>query len=136
MDGGQLVLSYMQALAWPCVAVFGLIKYRPVIESLIPQAKVKLTLMGVTIEISPPELARAVEERFTGGTLTQEQRDWLQRLKEKGPQKFEYGQDNALLRPLRNAGLIKPYQNEYLATAEKVEITSIGKLVLEAWERH
>ena len=133
MDIGQLVLSYMQALAWPVVTIFFLMKYRQVIESLIP--KVKLTVAGVPIEVSLQQLARTVEEPFPGGTLTQEQREWLKRLKN-GRQKFEYTRDNELLRPLRNAALIRPYPNGYLATAKEVEITRIGDLVLEALERH
>jgi hypothetical protein len=133
MDVRELVLRYIQALAWPSVAVFFLITYRKVIESLIPQAKVKLTLVGVPIEITVQELARAVEEPFPGGSLTEEHWDWLKRLK-KGRQAFDYDNDNKLLRPLRNAGLIRPYPNGYLTIAREVEITKIGELVLEAWE--
>jgi hypothetical protein len=132
MDVSQLVLGYIQALAWPGVVVFFLVKYRQVLESCIP--KVKLTLAGVPLEISVQQLARAVEEPFPGGTLTQEQWDWLKRLKN-GRQAFKYDRDNELLRSLRNAALIRPYPNGHLATAKEVEITRIGELVLEARER-
>ena len=119
MEVGQLVLGYIQALAWPCVAVFFLIKYRQVIASLVPQTKVKLTIAGVTIEPSLQQVARAVQEPFPGGTLTQEQWNWLKRLKN-GRQQYKHESDYDLLRPLRDAGLIRAYPTGFLTTAKEV----------------
>jgi hypothetical protein len=131
MQNSQLILGYVQALAWPCVAVFLLLRYRSVIESLVPRSRLKLTIAGVTIETSLETIERSVEESFGGRRLLPEQWAWLQRLASEGRLACDQSQHKDL-RPLRNAGLIRVHPEGWLATAKEIEITTLGRLLLEA----
>ncbi len=135
-----MIVEYVKALVWPCVVVFILVRYRRVIESLIPHLKVKLKLSDVSIEMSPDEIKRTVEESLGGLCLSDGQWDWLRRVALKGRLAYNYRTDAAELRPLRDAGLIKvfPY-GHFLGVGEKVgtdiEITTLGKLLVEGHDR-
>lgn len=135
MDIATLILNYLQVLIWPLVVVFALIKYKRVLEGLIPKSKIQLNIAGVTIETNMDVLEKSVEESLRGRTLTANQWEWLKRLKNQGITKYQskYYED---LRPLRNAGLIKEHPEGWLTTAEDIEITTLGKLLIEAKEKN
>jgi hypothetical protein len=134
MQYSQLILGYVQALAWPCVAVFLLLRYRSVIESLVPHSRLKFTIAGITIETSLETMERSVEESFGGRRLLPEQWAWLRRLASEGRLACDPSQHKDL-RPLRNAGLLKVHPEGWLATAKEVEITTLGRLLLEAHDK-
>ena len=134
MQIAQLVLNYLQILVWPCVVIFALLRYRKGIESLISQSKVKFDFAGVTIETSLETLELSVQESLRGQKLSLEQWSWLKRLKDEGWIAYNHTYYDQL-RPLRNAGLIREHPEGWLTTATEIEITILGKLLLEAWEQ-
>jgi hypothetical protein len=134
MQIAQLVLNYLQILVWPCVVIFALLRYRKGIESLISQSKVKFDFAGVTIETSLETLELSVQESLRGQKLSPEQWSWLKRLKDEGWIAYNHTYYDQL-RPLRNAGLIREHPEGWLTTAREIEITILGKLLLEAWEQ-
>ncbi len=135
----QLVLSYLQVLVWPCVAIFALIKYRKfferVIESLASQSEVTVPFAGITLKIPLKTLERSLEDNLRGRELSEEQLEWLRTLSTGGRIAFNYEKDYKPLSPLRNAGLIWEYPVGYLTAAKEVEITALGKLLFERWEQ-
>ena len=131
----QLALSYLQVLVWPCVVIFALIRYRRVIESLASQSEVTVTIMGFSIKIPLKILERSLEENLPEGKPSSDQWERLKELRKKGRVPFNYASDYEILLPLRNAGLIKAYPGNFLTTTKEVEITTLGKLLLQAWEQ-
>jgi hypothetical protein len=69
MEIAQLVLEYLSKLAWPLVAIFLALRFRSVIAGLIPGAKVKFSISGVTVETTLAELERSVSESLRGKAL-------------------------------------------------------------------
>lgn len=134
MQNSQLILGYVQALAWPCVAVFLLLRYRSVIESIVPHSRLKFTIAGITIETSLETMERSVEESFGGRRLLPEQLAWLRRLASEGRLAYDKSQLHDL-RPLRNAGLIRVHPEGWLASGKEIEITTLGKLLVEAHDK-
>ena len=134
MGTAHLILEYVQALIWPCVALFLLLRYRGMIESLIPRSKLKFTIAGVTIETSLDTIERSVEESFRGRPLSPEQWTWLRRLRHEGrlPYESDYYKE---LRPMRNSGLIREHPEGWLSASEEIEITTLGRLLLESHEK-
>ena len=135
-----MLIEYIQALVWPCVVVFILLRYRRVIESLIPRLKLKLEFSGVSIEMSPDEIKRTVEESLGDRELTDGQWDWLRRVALKGRLAYNYKTDAKELRPLRDAGLIRVFPcGHFLGYGDKVgtdiEITTLGRLFAEGHKR-
>jgi hypothetical protein len=133
MDIAHLLLSYIQVLIWPIVAFFVLWKYRDVIKSLVPRSKLKLTIAGVSIETSLETLQRSVEESFRGRRISTDQWTWLKRLHDSGriPYNHTYYEQ---LRPLRNSGLIREHPEGWLSDAKEIEITTLGRLLLDAYQ--
>jgi hypothetical protein len=141
MAAGLLVLVALvairqgqaQTLVWPSVTVFLLLMYRPILERVLEGSPtVKLTFGIVTVTVPLATLLRSVEENCD--ELTPDQWKRLQRIND-GYEEFDYmnPEDIKVLRPLRNAGLIRPYPTVYLedGVSKHVRITAIGKLVLE-----
>jgi len=133
VEVARLILSYLQVVVWPSVAVLAIVRYRDVIRSLVPGAKVKLTIFGVAIETSIPVIEQSVTESLQGRKLTETQWSWLKKLRNDGRTEFARAQLD-MLRPLRNAGLIRGYPEEFLEQATAVEITTLGKLLVDASE--
>lgn len=134
MEIAKLIQGYLQILVWPCVTLFLLIRYRDVIQSLIPRSKVKLTISGVTVETTLETLERSVEASLRGRPLSQEQWAWLKRLRDEGRIAYDHDYYDQL-RPLRNSGLIREHPEGWLSNSKEIEITALGKLLLEASER-
>jgi len=132
----QLVLSYLQVLIWPCVAIFLLIRYRRIITSLVSQSKITLNFAGVSIETTVEALERSMQENLRGRKLSKEQWEWLENLRDRDGRLAYNNSFYEILVPLRNAGLITQYRDEspadQLTIATEVGITALGKLLLEA----
>jgi len=138
MEIARLALSYIQTLIWPLFIAFVSIRYQEFIESLMSRSKITLNIAGQKIETSLEVLQRSIEAS-SFGPLTPEQSNWLTRLRDEGragrqvPYKEADYQESLL--PLRNAALIRAYPGRpFLHTATHVEITPLGKLLVEALE--
>lgn len=123
--------SYAELLTWPVVVLVGVILYRRAFLSLLPGAKVRLTISGVSFETTLPVIEHSITESLRGEELSDEQWSWLQKLYAEGRTPFSES-DLTLLRPLRNAGLIRAFPKGFLQTATAVQLTSLGKLLVEA----
>jgi hypothetical protein len=131
METAQVVRIYAEVLAWPLVTVLGIVMYRDVLRSMLPGAKVKLTISGVTFETSIPEIELSVAESLRGRKLTSEQWSFLRKVWGAGRTAFVQGQLD-MLRPLRDSGLIRGQPEGFLQNANEVEITPLGRLLIEA----
>lgn len=134
MEIAHLVLDYVQSLIWPAVVWCLLWRYRDVIQSLLPRSKVTFTIAGVSIETSLETLQRSVEESFRGRALSADQWSWLSRLHGSGRLPYDHAHYEHL-RPLRNSGLIREHPEGWLSNAKEIEITTLGRLLLDA-HRH
>jgi hypothetical protein len=130
VDVARLVLDYVGVVVWPFVVGLASWWYRDVIHSLLPGAKVTLALVGQKIELTIPEIKQSVEDSLGGETLTDEQRDWLNVLYRVHRKNIEE-KDKQTLRPLRDSGLIRAYPKGFLQYAKAVEITTLGRLLVE-----
>ena len=74
-------IGLSQSLAWPLVALLGLLYYRKAITSLLSQSKVRFTISGITFETTLAELERSVFESLRGDELTLEKWTRLERLR-------------------------------------------------------
>ena len=117
METARVIQSYVAVLVWPLLIFVAMIIYRDVIRSLLPGAKVKLTILGIAIETTIPVIERSIAESVNGESLTNEQKEWLMRLKNGGEETFDQSQLSAL-RPLRNAGLVKNHPPGFLQEAK------------------
>jgi hypothetical protein len=135
MDVANLVLGYIKVLIWPTVAFFALWRYRNVIRSLLPHTKVKFTFGGVCIETSVDTLERSVNESLHGRHISPDQWTWLKRLQDQGKTPYNHASDYDHLSPLRNSGLIREHPEGWLTDAKEIEITTLGRLLLEAHQR-
>jgi hypothetical protein len=134
----QLALEFTKVLAWPVTAIILLFVYRREINAflgLLGGSKLTITLFGVEIETTIPEL-QAITLEAIGGELTPTQRKLLQRMADEegktpaGPERV--GDDwHDFLRPLRNGGLIKTVpKDSTLGDATDLELTPLGKLLM------
>ncbi len=123
--------DYVELVTWPLVVLIAIILYRNVIRSLLPGAKVKLTISGVTFETTLPVIESSIIESLGDVEITDAQWAWLVRLRDQP--KIEIKEDDlAVLRPLRDAGLIRAHPKGYLQNAKAVKISRLGKLLIEA----
>jgi len=130
----RIVRTYAAVLAWPIVAVVAVLVYRKVIPSMLPGAKIKLIVFGLTIQTSIPVLEQSVRESLGGRGLTKDQLSLLQKLRSDGRAAVDKTQLE-MARRLRNAGLIRHCpEEEYLQNATEIEITILGRLLVEAAE--
>jgi hypothetical protein len=127
----KVVHDYVELLTWPIVALAAIILYRNIIRSLLPGAKVKLTISGVTVETTLPIIEHSITESLRGEELTDEQWSWLQKLHAHGQTEFS-PDDLTVLRPLRDSGLLRAYSKGFLQNAGAVNITALGRLLFEA----
>lgn len=134
MDIAHTVLEYLKALVWPIVVLFLAIRFRKVIYGFVPGAKIKFSISGVTIETTLADLERSVSESLRGKALSVDQWAWLRKLRNSGRTKYDHV-DYEQLRPLRNSGMIREHPEGWLSNAEEIEITHLGRLLLEAYER-
>jgi hypothetical protein len=105
--------------------------YRKAVYRLLSEGKVKITVAGVEIETTLPVVEASITESLHGAKLTDVQRNWLSRLETDGRTPVS-NQEKAVLRPLRDAALLRAYPEGQLAAATHVEITSLGRLLVKA----
>jgi hypothetical protein len=141
MECIRVFLEYLRVLAWPIVALSVALSYRSVVARLLPGAAIELRLFNVTLKTSLPEIQKALTESLDGD-LSSEQWKWLEKLEDQC--RIELTGENRtdvirLLRPIRNSGLIRTYpRGSFLEAgspekeASAVEITSLGRMLLEA----
>jgi hypothetical protein len=136
MDVAHVVLSYIQVLVWPTVAVVLILRYRRVIERLLPGTRIKLKLAGVTIETTLDVLKNSIEEAVGDEGIGKEQWSRLEQIGRNGQVQFDRSRDYTVLIPVRNAGLIRPIPRGHLGQAKEVELTPLGRLLLQARKEH
>jgi len=129
----ELILEYVRVLVWPAVALAVAFWYRSIIAALIPGSRIKFSISGVEFETSLSELERSVEESLRGRKLTEAQWRWLHKLRDEGRSTYDHS-TYADLRPLRNAGLIREHPEGTLTSATEIDITHLGRLLVNAHE--
>jgi hypothetical protein len=58
----QVCRYYVDLLTWPWVALVAIIMYRSILRSLLPGAKVKFTISGVTFETTLPVVEASISQ--------------------------------------------------------------------------
>ena len=86
------------------------------------------------LETTLPVIERSITESLQGEELKDEQWAWLIKLRNQGRTAF-HPSDLQLLRPLRDSALIRAYPKGFLQNATAVEITTLGRLLVEASRR-
>jgi hypothetical protein len=128
-------IRVLEIVIWPVVALAGIAVLRPHIATLFSGSKVKLSLFGLSIETTLPELGRIIEEQ-TGGSLTAEENKYLDEVYEHGEKDYPQGMTSELrklVRPLRNFGLVLTIpRNAFLTDAKSIQLTSLGRLYMKA----
>jgi len=127
----KIAHDYVELLTWPVVALVAIVLYRDIIRSLLPGSKIKLTISGVTFETTLPIIRQSIIESLGDVEITEEQWSWLVKLHTQGQSEIREA-DKDVLRPLRNAGLIRTHPKGYLQNAKAVKISRLGKLLVEA----
>jgi hypothetical protein len=136
----ELVLKYVIALIWPVTLIILLLSFRRTLSSLLftllPKSKIKLSLFGIEVETTLPEL-ETVTLATLGGSLDKQQLELLRRLANEGPISYEPigvpKDQRKWIRPIRNAGLVKSIPvNAYLSETETLELTPLGSLLIRS----
>ncbi len=127
----RFIVGISNATACPLAVVVIALVYRKSLAALIPNSRLKLSISGVEVEITPRELQQSVNVSLRGRHLSREQWDWLRRLRDSG--RTENPKDEyKVLSPLRNGGLILEHPEGWLSKAEEIEITPLGRILLDA----
>jgi DNA-binding transcriptional ArsR family regulator len=124
------VAEIITALAWPLAAIIIAASYRGTAKALVAAAKLKLTISGVTVELTPRDIEATLRDALHGRHLTEE--DWgrLARLRKLGRSALDHSIETKY-RPLRDAGLIRVHPEGFLAQATDVELTHLGTLLVD-----
>jgi len=96
---------------------------------------VSFTISGITVETTLAELERSVSDSLRGDELTNEQWSRLTRIRDEGCVPYNHNSDYSHLVPLRNAGLIREHPKGQLTPAKEVSITTLGRLLADAYDR-
>jgi hypothetical protein len=134
MSVSQLVLEFVKVLIWPVTLILLLFVYRDAILTLLPKSKIKITLFGLEVETSLPEL-ETITLSMLGGQMDQRQLHLLTTLVNDGPVSYDKagvpGEERNWIRPLMNAGLIMTLPaGEHLGKAEGLALTPLGTLLM------
>jgi hypothetical protein len=127
------ILEYVKVLAWPITAIVLLLLIRPQLRELLPSSKIKVSIFGVSIETTLPELQRAMNECL-GGQLGQDQTEYLAGLYGILERAYPTGvrqPESQIVRPLRNAGLVKTIPSHAsLGDSTAIRITDLGVFLM------
>ncbi|MBV8136618.1 MAG: hypothetical protein JO121_13465 [Deltaproteobacteria bacterium] len=129
-----ILRGYSDLLSWPLVALIAVFVYRKALNRLFSADKIKLAIAGVEVQTTIPVIQASITESLHGRKLDDQQWRWLRKLREEGRTPVTE-QDKRILRPLRDAALLRAYPEGYLAAATHVEITSLGRMLVDASER-
>lgn len=102
---------------------------------MLSQSKVSFTISGITLQTTVAELERSVSDSLRGDKLTTEQWSRLRRIRDEGCVPYNNDSDYRHLVPLRNAGLIREHPKGQLTPAKEVSITTLGRLLADAYDR-
>ena len=130
------LLRLLEILAWPAVAVSGILVVRPHLRAILSGAKIKLSASGIAIETTLPELKQILEEQLSE-PLSSDHIAYLTSLHREGTKQYPSGvassDERKFLRPLRNTGLILTVpRNAFLQDARAIELSGLGRLFLRA----
>jgi hypothetical protein len=123
--------GYVDLVTWPVVTLVAVILYRKVVYRLLSGGKIEITIAGVEIETTLPQLEASITESLHGAKLTTAQWGWLRRLYTDGRTRV-LEDDKSILRPLRDSALLRAYPEGHLGDATHVEITNLGRLLVKA----
>ncbi len=129
------MIEYVRILVWPAVVVIALLLFQKSLRKvLVRPDKIKFSIAGIPIEMSIEQLTQSVSESLRGKNLSDHQWEWLTRLSKAArlPYEHQFYED---LRPLRNAGLIREHPEGWLSNSKEIEITTLGRLLLEAKQK-
>lgn len=129
------MIDLLKVIAWPAVALTAIWAFRPILKDLVPGSKLKISIAGVSIETTIPELKNIITEQI-GPDLTKETIKLLEGLGESGALELDERMpkdQRQLYRPLRNAGLIMTLpRHTYLGEAKSIQLTELGRLYIRA----
>jgi hypothetical protein len=133
MTVARLFLEFAQVIIWPLTIGILLIVYRDVIKELIPKSKVRVSLFGLQVETTLPEL-ETITLAALGGHLEDRQLELLTRISFAGLLSIAPSRDERLwVRPLVNAGLIMTSPaGAHLKDASGLALTPLGNLVMKS----
>src|SRR5690554_6228818 len=130
-----MLLYYAEVLAWPIVAVVGVVLLKGLLEKLLNNlptgSRVRVSISGVVFSVRISELEKSISASLRNRRITVDQWSRLQALKDKGRQKY-HARDYGLIVPLRNAGLVLEHPEGTLTDCEEIEITPLGELLVDA----
>ena len=123
-----MILQYFKVLAWPITAIVLVLLIRPQLRELLTGSKVKVSIFGVSIETTLPELQNAINEHLSG-TLEPNQMEYLVKLYQDSEKAYPDGvhsPESQLVRPLRNSGLVRTIpENSSLGNSRAIRITDL-----------
>ncbi len=129
----EIILEYARVLVWPVTSIVLIILLRPLLGRLLGGSRITISLFGIEVETTIPELEQATTE-YIGGQLTDEQMSLLQKLFDDGQQPCASGvpsDERPRIRPLRNAGLLMTEpRGAHLHGAEALRLTALGEFLV------
>lgn len=134
MELAKIILEYISVMIWPIITLILVYFFHDSILSLLPKSKISFTISGVSVETSLADLEKSVKESLRGQNLTADQWEWLDKLKVSGKTPYSHTYYDQL-RPLRNAGLIREHPEGWLSSAKEIEITTLGRLLSDAYTK-
>ena len=106
--------------------------YRRGINRLLTGSKISLTIGGLSVETTAPDLQKSVFDNL-GGDVSAKQKELLTKLRDQVSLPYSESEMGDAARPLRDAGLIKYFPaGKQLVNAKSIELTVLGKLVADA----
>lgn len=130
-------LHLVEILVWPVVVLVAIIVIRPHLSNLISGAKLKLTIAGLVIETTLPELKQILEEQI-GEPLSPEQIEYLLERFRDGPKQYPSGVEASSTESSFGhfvmPALLTVPRNAFLRDATAIEISTLGRLYLRARE--
>jgi hypothetical protein len=129
-----MLIEILNILTWPVVTLVLAFRFGSSIEKLLPSSKLKLVFAGIEIETTPAELTAVIQETYRHGKITPAQWSWLERLSTEHAIKYDHKNDYAVLKPLRNSGMIREHPEGWLSNCETVSISPLGAFLLKSYK--
>lgn len=147
VDEGMATLTpiaqLVSAIAWPIVALLGLLLYGSRVIAIFSRSKIRLSLFGVEVETTEQQLEKILTEPV-GDQLTAKQWELLDEVWRRGTVSVSAkrysmsmeGGDLPWIRPVRNAGLIMSLPDGlYIEQATDLVLTPLGRVLMAARDR-
>ena len=138
MNISQLI-QLIEIMIWPVVVLVAIFVLRPQLANLFSGSRVTLKFGVLSVETTLPELRKALLEGI-GERLGLKQEQFLTSIPTQGKTFPSGGWSESdykeVLRPLRNAGLIRTHPtNKLLSHADSIKISKLVDLYLRALRR-